>query len=121
VLKTYKTSEAREDYETETKAYEMLNILQADRRQIITYYGKFTHMNTYNIIIEKADIGSLEDYFQMYEPPYLSEDIKNFWYNLFEVLNALHCIHHLGGSGSENLKGFKGFVTNSICSAGHIH
>jgi serine/threonine protein kinase len=54
---------------------------------------------TYNIILEFADQGTLEEYFHKTGPPARGEDIMDFWKGMFETIKALQCIHQAGGKG----------------------
>jgi serine/threonine protein kinase len=81
-----------------------------DKRHIVMFYGNYTHLNTANIIMERANEGSLEDYFQKHPPPSESEDIRKFWFNLYQILKALHHIHYVEQKLNGHLRISKGFV-----------
>jgi serine/threonine protein kinase len=122
ILKTYTTSEADTDYATETKAYFKLKAQsEKGRKHIPTFYGQFKHKNTYNIIIEVADKGALDEYFKITRPPSSAKDIHNFWFNLFEILYALHIIHYLKEQMGDDWKVSKGFVANIIRPIKHLY
>jgi serine/threonine protein kinase len=93
-LKTYHHSlEAKSYYENEVEAFRRLRNERAHNPHLITFYGSYIHKGTYNIILEYADGGSLEDYFQHNAPPWKSEDIVRLWTSLFGILKALNSIH----------------------------
>jgi serine/threonine protein kinase len=60
---------------------------------IIKYYGSYTHGNEFNILLEYADKGTLEEYFQTESPPSRGGDIIKFWENLFQLIKGLKAIH----------------------------
>jgi serine/threonine protein kinase len=68
---------------------------------IIKFHGSYTHGNDFNILLEYADKGTLEEYFQRQTPPNRSGDIIKFWDGLFQLIKAVKTIHS-----------FSGFVTN---------
>lgn len=68
---------------------------------MIGFYGSYTQGETYNIIFEYVDQGSLEDYFQTTPPPSKKEDIEAFWTGLLGVFRGLRNIHRIGQSNRE--------------------
>ena len=110
VLKTYTTEEAQKDYTAESKAYRLLG----KNQHIVNFYGNFTHTGSHNIIIERADIGSLETYFRETNRPIGSKNIQKFWHNLFGVLKALHHVHHVDQGGNRAREALKGYVTHTM-------
>ena len=62
-------------------------------RNIIGYHGCFIHNGTYNVILEFADKGTLEEYFAREAPPTSGEDIIAFWRGIFGIIGALVSIH----------------------------
>ena len=62
-------------------------------RNIIGYHGCFIHNGTYNVILEFADKGTLEEYFAREAPPTSGEDIIAFWRGIFGIIGALDSIH----------------------------
>ncbi|KAF8848375.1 kinase-like protein [Acephala macrosclerotiorum] len=90
-LKTYCTPDAQNDYQNEVNVLRKLNL--NNHPHIIHFYGNFKYGNTYNVILEYADQGNLEEYFKTQPPPSLPEDIVKFWNNLFGILKALHTLH----------------------------
>lgn len=55
---------------------------------------------TRNIILEYADKGTLEQYFQTVEPPDSGEDILKFWESMFRPVKALMAIHKVKPQGA---------------------
>lgn len=60
---------------------------------MIGFYGGFRHGDRYNIILEFADKGTLEDYFKKITPPTTGEEIITFWEHLFNLIEALLFVH----------------------------
>jgi len=65
---------------------------------IIRFHGSYIHGDSYNILLEYADKGSLEEYFQKQTPPSRGRDIIKFWDGLFQLIKALIAIHSFLGS-----------------------
>ena len=64
---------------------------------------------TYNILLEYADQGTLEDYYKNTERPSTGRDITNFWSGLLNILGALMAIHgtpERGSDGSPIMNGY---------------
>lgn len=64
---------------------------------IMRFHGSYTHGSDYNILLEFADKGSLEEYFQNQTPPSRGGDIIKFWDSLFQLIKALKAIHSFLG------------------------
>jgi serine/threonine protein kinase len=82
------------------------------KASILGCYGSYTERNTYNILLEFADRGSLENYFQKESPPSDREDIVKFWKALFELIDALRTIHESSNADCEP-QIFHGYATCS--------
>ena len=103
MLKTYNTKDANIYYENEVDAFKKLATKDRTDRSLIQFLGSYQQGDTYNILLEFADLGTLEDYFQKFNPPSLGEDIVLFWERLFNVVKALLRIHAI-----ERPDGFRG-------------
>lgn len=57
------------------------------------FCGSYIHGDEFNIILEHADKGSLEDYFRNESPPSSGPDILGFWEGLFQLIKGLKAIH----------------------------
>ena len=66
---------------------------------IIGYYGRFFCQEAYNIILEHADLGNLNDYMAQTPPPSITQEKVTFWDKFLAVINGLVKIH---GEGEEN-------------------
>lgn len=65
---------------------------------IIRFHGSYIHGDSYNILLEFADKGSLDEYFQKQMPPSRGRDIIKFWDSLLQLIKALKAIHSFSGS-----------------------
>lgn len=82
---------------------------------MIGFYGSFIQDGTFNILLEYADGGTLEDYFQMAREPSSGEEILKFWQALFGIIKALDKIHDVRSSDPYGPQIFQGYV----CYARH--
>jgi serine/threonine protein kinase len=106
VLKTYNTSEAENHYNAECAAFRHLK----PNPSIIGFHGSFIRGDTYNILLEYADKGTLEDYFEKEVPPTEGEEIIEFWASLFSILHALYQIQNVIPEGGDSPRIFEGYV-----------
>jgi serine/threonine protein kinase len=93
VLKTYRSRDAKEHYTSELKAFRALIPGGALGKSIIGFHGSFVQDGSYNILLEYADRGTLEQYLGNTPPPTTGEDVCRFWNGLFNVIKALKLIH----------------------------
>jgi hypothetical protein len=93
VLKTYNTKDADSYYANEVDAFMKLSTKKGVDENLIKLLGSYKQGDTYNILLEYADRGTLEDFFQKTNPPSLGHDILLFWSRLFNVIKALQRIH----------------------------
>ena len=66
---------------------------------VIRFYGSYTQVETFNIVLEYADKGSLETFLKFNDPPTQMEHIRDFWKNLLELLKALMYLHNHSEGG----------------------
>ena len=90
VLKTYHDNDAHIYYMNEVSSFKRLR----DCPTMIGFFGSFRQNGTYNILLEYADGGTLEDYFRNARPPNRGEDICNFWARFLGIVDALMAIHN---------------------------
>lgn len=94
VLKTYTKSYRGQPYLAEVNAF--LRLRNADHPESqIKYFSSFEKGQTFNIILEYAEGGTLNDFFKRTEPPRSLQDIFYFWKGLMEILLALKIIQQL--------------------------
>jgi len=96
-------------YESEVGAFRKLN--RAQNQHLISFYGNYIQGNSYNVILEYADEGTLEEYFKKIAAPREPDDIHKFWTGLFGLVKALWSVHsvELRGTSREG-KALNGYV-----------
>lgn len=97
MLKTYTTELGQAEYRHEIAGFRSMR--GADG--IVNFYGSYIHGENYNIMLEHANRGSLEEYLRNEEPPARAKDIIQFWEGMFELIRGLKTVHsvrdvHLG-------------------------
>ncbi len=97
VLKTYRTSEAGKYFETERSAFIKLRYGHMPPGNIIEYYGSFVKDGTYNLILEYADRGTLDQYMKITDEPTDIGEIMTFWKNFLPIFHGLSHIHGTRG------------------------
>ena len=109
VLKTYDNNDttAKDFYKTEVDNFRRLRSGKCDPN-LLRYYGSFTQNGSYNLILEYADQGTLEDFFERVPPPSRPETIYKFWHGLVEILSALDAIHNVSHDESVKPRNFQG-------------
>jgi hypothetical protein len=95
VLKSYQTENAEKYYKSEKGAFTRLVPKGKAAPGLIGFYGSFVYESTYNIILEFAEMGTLEQYFQRFTPPLSALDIKDFWEQMCELIQGVIRIHHM--------------------------
>jgi len=60
---------------------------------IIGFFGSFIQNDSFSLILQRADKGSLWQYFKNTKQPNTLDDVRWFWRSLFDVLRGLHCVH----------------------------
>lgn len=61
---------------------------------LIGFYGAFRQNKSRHLILQYANIGTLDDYFEKAKSPKLGKDIILAWGSLFKVNDALLHIHN---------------------------
>ena len=120
VLKTYRPAEAEECYKAERDAYMKLRWGAKPSPYIVTYYGGFIHGNSYNIILEYADRGTLEDFMKETDQPASVEDNLRFWDRLSGITHGLLTIHGNTGAANSAYQFLNGYVLYPFYSASHL-
>ncbi|KAG9228900.1 hypothetical protein BJ875DRAFT_434529 [Amylocarpus encephaloides] len=99
-LKVFKTRDAETYFKIEVEAFKRLR--RANQEYLIAFYGCYTQLNTYSIILENADKGTLKQYFEHEDPPSEAEDIFKFWKSILNLLKGLDSIHNVPKSSGGN-------------------
>ena len=114
VLKTYRDAEAPHNYRAERDAYLKLRWGGKPSEHIIAYYGSFIHGNSYNIILEYADQGTLETFMRRTKSPSSPEETLLLWDRLLNVTHGLMTIHGKIGNDSSASQILNGYVLYTI-------
>ena len=101
VLKTFHGPEARKYYDAEKQGFQNLNSGTIPPN-IIGFFGTFVQKETYHMILEYADGGTLEEYMEK-EPPDNGKDILAFWENVLKLIAGLLKIHNTPASGESDV------------------
>jgi len=72
---------------------------------MIGYHGSYVPSGVYNIILEYADGGDLEQMFQKLPQLVNGYDVLEFWNGLLDVISALVAVHDLLIREDDNPKG----------------
>ena len=79
---------------------------------LIGFHGAYEHNDTFNILLEFADGGTLEDLFDRSPRPEQPRERLDFWSRLFGGLfKALNLIHQIKGNHPDEKKLVKGYVS----------
>lgn len=66
-----------------------------DDHNIIGYYCNYEHMGNCYALLEFADMGSLEHYMRVQQPPGTDPEILTFWSNFLDLIKPIIEIHDL--------------------------
>jgi len=77
---------------------------------MIDFFGSFAHGCYYNLLLEYADQGNLEEYFHVIRAPSKVEDITSFWMELFRLIDSLVGIHNVQMDDAGGTQIFQGYV-----------
>jgi len=105
VLKIYSDFEGDHNYNSEVNTFRKLSQLGSPESGTITFYGGFVQGETYNVLLQYANGGTLEDYFDNLEPPRERAEIHQFWSALFGLFTAVYRIHNMNFRDGEGRKG----------------
>lgn len=91
-MKTYRSRDAEDLCKSEVEAYKHIIDAKADHN-FIGFYGGIKHGETYSIILDHADQGTLDDFWSRATAPHQPEQILEFWSNMSQVLEGLSGLH----------------------------
>ena len=100
MVKTYRGKDAKDYFNVETHAFKALFNGNNPATNVVGFYHSFVRGDIYNLVLEYADRGTLEDLMKNTWPPDTGPDIRVFWQQLFELLRGLSAIHNLEWNGS---------------------
>lgn len=96
VIKTYRGRDAEDCFTTERNAFHQLKFANKSPPNIVAYYGTFTRGTTYNLILQYANVGNLEQFIRNTPSPTKGEDILLIWQRLCGLLQGLMHLHGKG-------------------------
>ncbi|ORX99551.1 kinase-like domain-containing protein [Clohesyomyces aquaticus] len=109
VLKTCHRGEEG-SYRNEVNAYELLTNHE-DRKgkneigqNLLNLYGHFRYKGEYHLILEYADLGNLDNYWEKIGPPLRVEDRIRFFQGLAQLVKVLQRMHELYDSPGKGYK-----------------
>lgn len=102
MLKTFHRHGTVQQYEKEVKAFAILRQKVPKRDGIVTFFGSFVQNESFHILLEYADGGTLQDYFQKVIRPSSIEDKHNFWKSFLPLAKALKAIHQVDSDDPEH-------------------
>jgi serine/threonine protein kinase len=91
ILKTYTSSHAKKDRQTEEEALRHQHLRSCPA--VVDFHGSFEHGETHYIVLEYADKGSLQNFFATEQPPTKAKEVLAFWERFFELCRALMFVH----------------------------
>lgn len=89
VVETYAAGDELSAY---TRKISLLRPLK-NAKGLISFYGSYEHRDRSHILLEYADKGTLDHFFQNEAPPSRGDDIVDFWENLLQLAKGLRAIH----------------------------
>lgn len=109
MLKTFREHEAEANHKAELDAYRKLS---TSSPYIVKCYGSFVRKesNSYSLILEYADRGTLEDFMKTTERPQKIEDSILFWHRLSGVIRGLAAIHNATTEQNPSRQTLVGYV-----------
>ena len=94
-LKKFCTSDAKTYYENDIAALEMLKRTEGAASAFVNYYGSFRLNGTYNVLLEYAGGGTLDDYYQFMDPPTAVSEAIDFWLEMLKLSKAIKIAHDI--------------------------
>ncbi|KAK5720388.1 hypothetical protein LTR17_015025 [Elasticomyces elasticus] len=93
VLKVYDGPDAQKHHDSEVNAYGKIQTGGLHTESLLRYYGTYTYEGMYHVILEYADVGTLEEYFKTVPIPTEGKDIIALWRGVFALADAVFRIH----------------------------
>ena len=95
VVKCLRGLEAAQYCKAEKTAYKRLELNDQYSEHFLCFYGNFISEGKYYLVFDLADIGTLEDYMKLHDPPDTGRDILKFWKQVLTLLKGLHILHNV--------------------------
>jgi serine/threonine protein kinase len=106
VVKIYDDFEAERQYNNETNMFRRLTQVDSSEARIIQFYGSFVQDGVFHVLLQYANGGTLEEYFENISPPRRRADMARFWSAMLNLIRAVHKIHGTSFDQDEKRKGY---------------
>lgn len=73
------------------------------KTEMMGQYCSYTHRQHHCILVEYADLGTLESYMADRRPPYRGQEIRQFWTALLRITRVIGSIHGLRTTSHQSL------------------
>jgi hypothetical protein len=94
VIKTASSPRDIGNYRREVNLFRRLTIAgQKQPPGIVSCYGSFEHRQTFYLLLEYAELGTLEEYISTTEKPSGEEELVGFWKATFRIVEGLRWVH----------------------------
>ncbi|KAL9066101.1 MAG: hypothetical protein Q9157_007251 [Trypethelium eluteriae] len=123
VLKTFHKYE-EQHYENEVRAFATLRKKVARIPGLVTFFGSFVQGNTFHILLEYADGGTLQEYLDKVPRPTTHGQRRDFWKSLLPLTKALKEIHQVDIQELQDttvLRGQVFFSTSSVKTTADLY
>ncbi|KAI2640876.1 hypothetical protein GGS26DRAFT_540133 [Hypomontagnella submonticulosa] len=92
-IKTHHGKRGRPNFERELHAYETITAQENYDQHVVCAVSAFSDGESHNIVLEYADGGNLEWYFEHIDPPSNNEQFTTFWESILRFYTAVQWIH----------------------------
>jgi hypothetical protein len=113
-LKTCREKDAQYHYK-EVEAYTILMRQEDVSCNLALFHGSWVHNQTYHMLLEYVDGGTLMEFFRRTEPPSAAKDKIEFWEKLLELIKPVRRIHEIPSLEEEG-KCYQGQVSPASVS-----
>lgn len=96
VLKIFHSRKGSEtDWDHEVESHVVLRSSLNDAGGVVRFHGCYTHGPTFNVLLEWAELGNLEQLMKRLEPPQTKEDALTFWKSYLGMLRTLENLRRM--------------------------
>jgi hypothetical protein len=114
-LKAYDKRGGKRWYDIETDTFKKLRHTGLESTHTIGYHCSYQHRERYHMLLEYADMNTLEDFMKNEHPPSMDAEIVAFWKSILHVIEAIAQIHDLDPDDGNDDDPFK------FTAYGHMH
>src|SRR6266480_860813 len=111
VLKSFENEipDGKEQFDQELNSFACI-LYTGNDPNIVSFFGSFKHGDTFNIIFEYANEGTLEDLMQKKDPPKSPGELYELWGALLRLLQGLTTLHNLNFPSEDGVSASEGFM-----------